>query len=124
MWQITRILGDRRLFPIGQAVNWLVGNASNPIVMFLEKDFALIEDPQYVVPRLDDGRLMLKTGEADVVRYRSRTQAGEPNYAEGMFKDREHVILQRQVRSLRVSLEPCMLFRCDACVCVCVASAF
>ena len=93
---ITRLLGDGRLFPIGAAVNWLVGNASYPTVMFLEKDFQLIEPAQFVAPRLNDGLRMLASGEADVVRYRSRWHAGEPNYAEGMFKGREHVILQKQ----------------------------
>lgn len=93
---ITKIIGNRNLYPIGPAISWLVGNASNPLVLFLEKDFQLIEDPKFVVPRLQEGRRMLQAGEADVVRYRSRWQAGEPNFAEGMFKGREHVILQRQ----------------------------
>jgi hypothetical protein len=93
---VTRVIGDGRLFPIGAAVNWLVGNATNDKVLFLEKDFALIEPAEYVAPRLDDGIQMLDTGEADVVRYRSRWNSGEPNFAQGMFQGREHVILMRQ----------------------------
>ena len=41
--QITRVLGDHRSFPIGAAFIWLVGNATQPLVLFLEKDFALLE---------------------------------------------------------------------------------
>jgi hypothetical protein len=61
--QITRVLGDHRLFPIGAAVMWLVGNATQPLVLFLEKDFALLENARFVTPRLDEGRKMLQDNE-------------------------------------------------------------
>ncbi len=106
--QITKVLGDHRAFPIGAGVNWLVGNASFPLVLFLEKDFALIENEKFVTPRLDEGRAMLADGEVDVVRYRSRLMAGNPNYAQGMFEGREHVILMRQVRSALPCVHCCV----------------
>ena len=92
------MLGDSRSFPIGAAVIWLVGNATQPLVLFLEKDFALLENEKFVTPRLDEGLTILQNNEADVVRFRSRLMAGAPNYARGMFQGREHAILQRQVR--------------------------
>ena len=55
-----RIMGDANNYQIAQAMNWMIGNASNEYVLFLEKDFQLVESLDCAMEQLDQGMKMLQ----------------------------------------------------------------
>ncbi len=54
-----KIMGDEKNYQIAQAMTWLVGNATNEHVLFLEKDFRLVESLDCALEQLDNGVKML-----------------------------------------------------------------
>eukprot|EP01102_Stenamoeba_stenopodia_P009910 TRINITY_DN2943_c0_g1_i2.p1 TRINITY_DN2943_c0_g1~~TRINITY_DN2943_c0_g1_i2.p1 ORF type:complete len:580 (-),score=176.15 TRINITY_DN2943_c0_g1_i2:58-1797(-) len=93
-----RIMGDQRNFGILKAIEMMMANASKDFVLFLEKDFQLIESLECVEDQLDAG-LRLVTAKEDpvrVVKYRSRRRPGRPNWAAKMFIGDEDAVFRRQ----------------------------
>ena len=72
-----RVMGDKNNYGILRAMNWMVGNATKPYFLFLERDFQLIEPATCVHEQLSGGYYLIEEGKADVVRYRSR-RVSEP----------------------------------------------
>jgi len=56
-------------------------NAKYDIILFLENDFVNYNDSNYTKTFLINADHFISTGEADIVRARSRTNPGDPNYA-------------------------------------------
>ena len=56
-------------------------NAKYDIILFLENDFCTYCSKEEVHNYLENAVDLIKTGKADAVRGRSRTNAGYPNYA-------------------------------------------
>lgn len=52
-------MGDTENHGITWPLNWLIGNASNEHVLFLEKDFQLVEPIDCVYEQLAAGKSML-----------------------------------------------------------------
>jgi hypothetical protein len=59
------------------------------MVLFLEKDFQLVEPFPCLVEQLLGGAGLINNGAAQVVRFRSRDNAGRPNWAQLMFMGHE-----------------------------------
>ena len=55
-----KIMGNEKNYQIAQAMTWLIGNATNDYVLFLEKDFRLVESLDCVMEQLSSGLDMLK----------------------------------------------------------------
>lgn len=55
----VRVMGDSHNYGIATALNWLFGNATNEYVLFLEKDFRLVESLDCVKSMLAEGVKML-----------------------------------------------------------------
>merc|ERR1712137_93877 len=62
--------------------NWMMGNATSDFFLFLEKDFRLAEPIGCVLDQLTAGHKLLTEQKARIVRYRSRYQAGFPDWGE------------------------------------------
>jgi hypothetical protein len=62
-------------------------NAKHDIILPLENDFAIYTDRDYVNSFLSNGLYFIEEKGYDIVRGRSRTNAGEPNYAADFWKD-------------------------------------
>lgn len=77
-------------------LNYLIGNASNHVFLFLEKDFRLVESIDCTIEQLNAGIEMLVSRRAHVIKFRSRYNAGRPNWAEIMFRDDEERVFQQQ----------------------------
>ena len=83
-----KILSSEENIGIGPAVSNLVLAAKNPLVIFLEKDFEVVESKQAVIQELNYAkRLVLSNtngSRADAVKLRSRWNAGVPNIQPGL----------------------------------------
>ena len=90
-----RVMGTAENVGILRAMNYIVGNASQPYILFLERDFQLVEPATCVVEQLAAGVKMLQEGTAHVMRYRHKKQAGRPNWAAKMFKGQEDEVFRR-----------------------------
>ena len=90
-----RIMGTAENVGILRAMNYLVGNASSPYILFLERDFQLVEPATCVLEQLTAGVKMLREGTAHVMRYRHKKKAGRPNWAAKMFKGQEDEVFRR-----------------------------
>ena len=90
-----RVMGSVENVGILRGMNYLIGNASQPYFMFLERDFQLIEPATCVVEQLAAGLKMLKAGKAHVMRYRHQKQPGRPNWAARMFMGKEDEVFKR-----------------------------
>ncbi len=90
-----RVMGSVENVGILRGMNYLIGNASAPYFMFLERDFQLIEPATCVVEQLAAGLKMLAAGTAHVMRYRHRRQPGRPNWAARMFMGKEDEVFKR-----------------------------
>uniref|UniRef100_A0A0G4FLP0 Uncharacterized protein n=1 Tax=Chromera velia CCMP2878 TaxID=1169474 RepID=A0A0G4FLP0_9ALVE len=73
-----RLMGSEKNENILKPFNWMVGNATNPYFLFLEKDFKLIEPWTCVTEQLELGKVLLSEDKAQVVRYRHRQRPGHP----------------------------------------------
>lgn len=92
----ARVLGSDTNLGILTALNYLLGNATNEYVLFLEKDFRLVESLPCALEQIEAGLEMLENEEAEVIKYRSRYNAGRPNWAELLFRDDEERVFQQQ----------------------------
>ena len=77
-------------------INWLMGNSTFDYFLFLEKDFRLVEPLSCVVDQISNGIRLINSNVANVVKYRSRFNAGRPNWAEVSYKGREDDIFKIQ----------------------------
>ena len=77
-----RVLGSEDNIGIGPAITELVRAASFPVVLFLEKDFEIIESYETVASQLQSAKNLLLSStngsRADVVHLRSRWNPGRP----------------------------------------------
>eukprot|EP01134_Creolimax_fragrantissima_P002235 CFRG2235T1 len=92
----VRVMGVKVNVPIMAAINWSIGNATGDVVLFMEKDFRLIEPRDRMEQAIDDGVTLLVSNEATVIRYRHRTTPGVPNTAKDLYGGREYMIRDRQ----------------------------
>jgi hypothetical protein len=86
---LIRVLGTAANVGIAAGVVELVRAAKQPHVLFLERDFWLVEPGACVVQQLLAGVALLATGRVHVVRYRHRVRAGRPNWAEDFYRGHE-----------------------------------
>jgi hypothetical protein len=56
----VRVMGDGNNYGITWPLTWLIGNATNEHVLFLEKDFQLVESLECAVEQLRIGVTMLQ----------------------------------------------------------------
>ena len=85
-----RILSSPHNEGISRGIHWLMGNASNDHFLFLEKDFRLVEDIGCALEQLKAGVALVSSDRADIVRYRSRYNAGKPDYLERAWMGMEN----------------------------------
>ena len=76
---------------ISRGIHWLMGNASNDNFLFLEKDFRLVESIGCALEQLTAGVALVSSGRADIIRYRSRYNAGVPDYIGRAFIGKENL---------------------------------
>jgi len=73
---------------IGKAIANLVLEAQNPLIIFLEKDWEVVEPREEVVRQLDYAKRLILSphngSRADAVKLRSRWNAGHPNIAKSL----------------------------------------
>ena len=55
-------MGDENNYGITWPLNWLIGNATNEVVLFLEKDFQLVESGDCAIQQIAMGKQMLEVG--------------------------------------------------------------
>ena len=55
----VKLMGDQHNYQIAQAMTWLIGNATNEYVLFLEKDFQLVENIDCAIEQLNKGYNLL-----------------------------------------------------------------
>lgn len=67
--------GTDKNIGIADAYKWLVENANGETFLFLENDWKLIEPASAAIA---DGRFLLSSNQADIIRYRHRDKPGEP----------------------------------------------
>lgn len=91
-----KVMSSKTNHGITWALNWLAGNATQPYLLFLEKDFQLVDPVECVREQVAMGLELIKADTAQVVRYRSRDRPGNPNWAEKMFRDNEEAVFGRQ----------------------------
>jgi hypothetical protein len=90
------IWGSRENRHVGVALREIVRAADTEFVLFLEKDFALVEPAPLVDAALADAVALLASGVADVVRLRSRRNPGNPEFSELHFKGKEETVFKKQ----------------------------
>ena len=56
----VKLLGNSVNYGIATALNWLFGNSTNEYVLFLEKDFRLVENLNCVMSQMAEGVRMLQ----------------------------------------------------------------
>jgi hypothetical protein len=54
-----KVMGDEKNYQIAQAMTWLIGNSTNEHVLFLEKDFRLVESLDCALEQLSTGLSLL-----------------------------------------------------------------
>lgn len=82
--------------PLGLAISRMVRAARFSYVLFLEKDWALIENQTTTHSRIHYGKLLIESNIAHVVRFRHRHNPGVPLHALIMHYGREQSILDVQ----------------------------
>lgn len=85
----VRVLASETNVGILNGINYLLGNATNEYMLFLEKDFRLVEPIGCTVEQIRAGLNLLSSKKADVVKYRSRHNPGRPNWADVTYRGRE-----------------------------------
>ncbi|CAE7853256.1 unnamed protein product, partial [Symbiodinium sp. KB8] len=91
-----KLMGDSKNYGILNALNWLAGNATNKHLLFLEKDFQLVESYACAREQILTGIHLVKTGTAHVIKYRSRYNPGRPNWADILFRGKEERVFRQQ----------------------------
>jgi hypothetical protein len=66
----VRVIGDKKNVNIHWGIEFLVGNATTEYVLFLEKDWELIEPPEILDEQISTAIELIESGAADVVRLR------------------------------------------------------
>eukprot|EP00300_Choanocystis_sp_HF-7_P005094 c13884_g1_i1.p1 GENE.c13884_g1_i1~~c13884_g1_i1.p1 ORF type:complete len:275 (+),score=56.40 c13884_g1_i1:265-1089(+) len=92
------------LRPIGSVVNTklhvgfdtLVRNASTEYVLFLEKDWELVESAEMLAEQMDTAIQLIEDGVAHVVRLRNRARPGHDFYAKETYQGREERVFSSQ----------------------------
>eukprot|EP01100_Stratorugosa_tubuloviscum_P004128 TRINITY_DN201_c1_g1_i1.p1 TRINITY_DN201_c1_g1~~TRINITY_DN201_c1_g1_i1.p1 ORF type:complete len:411 (+),score=223.20 TRINITY_DN201_c1_g1_i1:51-1283(+) len=92
----VRVLGTSENTNVAWALDYLVKESTTEYVLFLEKDWALVESFSIVKQQLDAGVELLKSGKADFIKFRSRWDAGFPNYAQSFYQGREDDVYKTQ----------------------------
>jgi Bacterial protein of unknown function (HtrL_YibB) len=81
---------------IGLAIKRMTELATSEYVLLLEKDWKLIESRAVMQSRLQDAKVLVGTGVANVVRHRHRDNPGVPIHALIMHAGREKSIMAQQ----------------------------
>ena len=92
----ARILSSPTNEGILTGIKWLIGNSTNEYVLFLEKDFRLVESLPCALEQMQVGLQLIDHGVADVIKYRSRYNGGKPNWADILYRDQEETVFARQ----------------------------
>lgn len=82
--------------PLGIAISRMIELTKYDYVLLMEKDWELIEEQPVMQSRLDDSKVIVGTGVADLVRHRHRYNPGVPLHALIMHEGRERSILVQQ----------------------------
>lgn len=92
---VFRVLGSDRGVNMGitAGMRELVEHASQPFLLFVERDFRLVEPVNCVVERLQEAVELMVRGQAHAARFRSRWQGGEPNSARDALQGREDLVI-------------------------------
>lgn len=81
---------------IGLAIKKMVEMASFNYILLLEKDWQLVEPASIMRSRLQDSKVLVRTGTAQLVRHRHRVNPGVPIHALIMHDGRELAMMQQQ----------------------------
>jgi len=92
----VRVMGSDKNAGQLEAINALVRAATQEHILFLEKDFRMIEPWTCGAEQLTAGVAMIEAGTAHMVRYRHRWRAGKPNWALNMFRGKEDRVFKQQ----------------------------
>lgn len=87
-FSISKVYGDDRNIGIGAAFTKLVEQAKYEHILLLENDWQAVENTATIQHQLEEGLILLKVGAANVIKYRSRFNYGDPLYTL-QFKGRE-----------------------------------
>ena len=79
-----------------KGIRYIIGNATNEHVLFLEKDFRSTESLPCMLDQMQAGFDLIINGKADVVKYRSRYNGGKINWADVLYRDKEETVFERQ----------------------------
>ena len=82
--------------PIGLAITKMIELTRHDYVLLMEKDWELIEEQPVMESRLDDSKVIVGSGIADLVRHRHRYNPGVPLHALIMHEGRESSIMSQQ----------------------------
>ena len=86
---LFKVLGTPANVGITHGMLALTAAATQPYFLFMERDFQLVEPATCVFEELRAGVDLIKSGEAQVVRYRHKWRAGRPNWAYRFFAGHE-----------------------------------
>merc|ERR1712137_1177575 len=79
-----------------EPIKWLIGNSTNEHVLFLEKDFRLVESLPCALEQMKTGLSLLTEDRADVVKFRSRYNGGKANWADILYRGKEETVFKQQ----------------------------
>jgi len=91
-----KVIGSEENTNIAFALDTLISEAKSDTVLFLEKDWMLIEPFPKVKEQLEAGMHLLQSHSADFVKFRSRYDGGWPNYAQSFYQGQEDTVYQSQ----------------------------
>ena len=86
---LIKVLGTAQNVGITHGMIALTDAATQPYFLFMERDFRLVEPATCVYEELRAGVDLVKSGAAQVVRYRHKWRAGRPNWAYRFFAGHE-----------------------------------
>ena len=82
------IMGTEVNIGIGKAITNLILEVKTPYVLFLEKDWEVVEQLDVIKQQMEMGIDLLQSkvngSRADAIKYRSRLNAGYPNIDRGL----------------------------------------
>eukprot|EP01101_Sappina_pedata_P006984 TRINITY_DN3593_c0_g1_i2.p1 TRINITY_DN3593_c0_g1~~TRINITY_DN3593_c0_g1_i2.p1 ORF type:complete len:222 (+),score=71.23 TRINITY_DN3593_c0_g1_i2:629-1294(+) len=91
-----KIIGTQENTNIAYALDQMVKHATSEYVLFMEKDWELVEPFPVVKQQLEVGMELIEKGKADQVKYRSRYNGGFPNFAQMFYQGVEDTVYQQQ----------------------------
>jgi len=92
----VKVMGTPNNTNIAYALDQLIKATTSDFVLFLEKDWMLIEPFAKVKEQLETGIRLVNEGKADLVKYRSRYDGGHPNYAQAFYQGKEDDVWKSQ----------------------------